>query len=65
MVSDELFIQFHHKAVGPSGNSWGEKSHMTVAAISLWRFFGLQGHPQAPPKLVVLLLGAVVISPEL
>lgn len=65
MVSNELFIQFNQKALEPSGNGWGEKSHMTVAAISLWRFFGLQGHPQAPSKLVVLVLGAAVTSTKL
>lgn len=50
MVSNELFIQFNQKALEPSGNCCGEKSHMTVAAISLWRFFWATGAPTGTPK---------------
>lgn len=38
------------KAQEPPGNCWGEKSHMAVAAIPLWRFFWAIEAPTGTPK---------------
>lgn len=62
MVSNELFIQFNQKALEPSGIV-GERNPAWLLLLFLCGSF--LGYPQAPPKLVVLVLGAVVTSTKL